>query len=670
VLSNLNLANNNFVGTKDTGRLSAKTYYSDGDTDEEGGKEISELDFDGVIALADAIKQNTSLSTVNMLGNEIGAEQAADLAVILAEHPTLKSLCGHKGNEVDLDLGGRNIMPEGAVMLGPEIATNKALTSLNLSNNEIGKAVAPKTLPKGWSYYPDGAWKYQHSDGRKQDGAPGGRLVGVFAVADAIKRNGGLLSVDLSSNAIKPETTHEHPLVHATGLLCHSCNGCNQTVTEAYQCEKCDFGLCHACHEAECPVKALASAFEANLGLLSVNLLSNKIGTKHVEELVVALHGHRMLKSMCGNRGDETDLDMSNKIIRAEGAIMLAPEIAANTLLTKLDISNNDIGTLLKSRGGWTRENGRKYRSPTAQMQDEKPDGEVFEPVGVIALANAIKSNSALVTINVMGNKIGKTHLLELQEIMRAKPNRGSLCGIGEGTEVNLQGQGSTSNAGKVGIDGDDTVVLAAELRVRPAVCVLDLSDNTVLSESQNIDADPSIQRKVGEMVEYQGLQRPISYILSSKKGYRVYMLEGLLALADVIKDNLPLSKLTLSKNKLGKCVGAGKALADALVANSLLTELDLSENDCGVEFATVFFPGIAANGALVKLDMAENYINRGVNAETAAAVGKVLADALAANTVLTELDLCSNHLKPEFAQEFAIGLKSSRCASSKCTHT
>ena len=57
------------------------------------------------------------------------------------------------------------------------------------------------------------------------------------------------------------------------------------------------------------------------------------------------------------------------------------------------------------------------------------------------------------------------------------------------------------------------------------------------------------------------------------------------------------------------------------------------------------------------------------MNAETAAAVGKVLADALAANTVLTELDLCSNHLKPEFAQEFAVGLKSSRYASSKCIH-
>jgi Leucine-rich repeat (LRR) protein len=663
VLSELNLANNNFVGTKDTGELTAKTYYSDGDTDEEGGKEVTELDFGGVTALVDAISNNTSLTTVNMLGNKIGAEQAGALAVILPAHPTLKSLCGHKGNETVLNLSGMGIGAEGALMLAPEIAANEALTSLSLANNDLGEAVAPKALPVGWTYYPDGAWKYQHSDGRKQDGAPGGRPAGVLAVAGAIKRNGGLLSVDLSNNAIKPEPTHEHPLVHATGLFGHICDGCNQDIfladlAEAYQCQQCEFDLCQACHEAECSVKALAGAFQANIGLVSVNMLNNKIGTKHVENLVAVFKTHGTLKSMCGNRGGETELDMSNKIMGAVGAIMLAPEISANTHLSKLDVSNNDIGTLVKSPGGWTQGGGGKYRSPVGKMHDKKPDGEVFEPVGAIALTNAIENNNALTVINVMGNKIGKEQLSKLQEIMRAKAKCGSLCGIDEGaTDVALPGQGSTTRAGKVGIDGSDTAVLAAELWTR-SICALNLNDNVVLSESQNIDSDPSIPRKVGEMVMFQGIQRPISYILSSKKGYRVYMLEGLLALANAIKDNVPLSKLVISKNKLGKCVDAGKAFAEALAANTLLEELDLSENDCGAEFTAAFLPGLAANGALTKLNLAGNHINRGVDTEAAAALGKDLADALAVNTVLKELNLCSNHLRPEFMSEFAVGLR------------
>ena len=45
-----------------------------------------------------------ALASVNILNNNIGAEHAQKLVAILKEHATLKSLCGNKGNETELDM--------------------------------------------------------------------------------------------------------------------------------------------------------------------------------------------------------------------------------------------------------------------------------------------------------------------------------------------------------------------------------------------------------------------------------------------------------------------------------------------------------------------------------------------------------------------------------------
>jgi hypothetical protein len=77
---------------------------------------------------------------VNVLFNDIGTEQAQALANVLKEHATLKSLCGNKGNETELDMSGKTFKrlgAEGAIMLAPEIADNGALTSLDISDNKL-----------------------------------------------------------------------------------------------------------------------------------------------------------------------------------------------------------------------------------------------------------------------------------------------------------------------------------------------------------------------------------------------------------------------------------------------------------------------------------------------------------------------------------------------------
>jgi hypothetical protein len=69
--------------------------------------------------------------------NSIGIEQAQALASILKAHPALKSLCGNKGDETELDMSGKKMQSWDAIMLAPEITDNGALTKLDISYNSI-----------------------------------------------------------------------------------------------------------------------------------------------------------------------------------------------------------------------------------------------------------------------------------------------------------------------------------------------------------------------------------------------------------------------------------------------------------------------------------------------------------------------------------------------------
>jgi hypothetical protein len=54
---------------------------------------------------------------------------------LLQEHPTLKSLCGNKGNETELDMSGKMKDTEDAIMFASEIADNGAISQFTFSGD-------------------------------------------------------------------------------------------------------------------------------------------------------------------------------------------------------------------------------------------------------------------------------------------------------------------------------------------------------------------------------------------------------------------------------------------------------------------------------------------------------------------------------------------------------
>jgi hypothetical protein len=138
----LNLASNNlgeFVPPKGWSYGYHADYSGDEFYKHTDGREIKggapEGTTSGAIIIADAIKDMGALSCTNLLKNGIDADQANALVSILKEHPTLKSLCGNKGDETELDMSGKMDGAGDAIMLVPELIDNGAMTSLNLADN-------------------------------------------------------------------------------------------------------------------------------------------------------------------------------------------------------------------------------------------------------------------------------------------------------------------------------------------------------------------------------------------------------------------------------------------------------------------------------------------------------------------------------------------------------
>jgi hypothetical protein len=158
------------------------------------------MDADDAIILATELPDKGAISSMNLLQNHIGTDQAKTLASILKGHPTLKSLCGNMGDETELDMSGKEMGADDAIMLAAEIVGNGALTSLNLASNNLEELI----LPVGWekkSVDNDGRapWVYEHTDGTKQDYNPG-KPEGAIALANAIPNMRALSVLSLKKN--------------------------------------------------------------------------------------------------------------------------------------------------------------------------------------------------------------------------------------------------------------------------------------------------------------------------------------------------------------------------------------------------------------------------------------------------------------------------------------
>jgi hypothetical protein len=134
----------------------------------------------------------------------------------------------------------------------------------------------------------------------------------------------------------------------------------------------------------------------------------------------------------------------------------------------------------------------------------------------------------------------------------------------------------------------------------------------------------------------------------------------GVIALADAISGNGALSVLSLKSNDLR--ASGGKALAEGLKGNTVITKLDISSINLGIDSNyDQDMSGVVALADAIPDMGALSILNTSKNDMKGAEAGKALGDALATNTVLKELDLSGAYARPNmdvaFVKAFAPGL-------------
>jgi hypothetical protein len=142
-----------------------------------------------------------AISSVNLLKNRIGSDQAKALVSMLKEHPTLKSLCGNRGDETELDMSGKMDGAGDAIMLVAEVIDNGALSALSLKSNNL-RADGCKALAEGLKGN-QVITELNIADNNLAD--CGYDMSGVVALADVIPGMGAMTKFDISSNDIWAE---------------------------------------------------------------------------------------------------------------------------------------------------------------------------------------------------------------------------------------------------------------------------------------------------------------------------------------------------------------------------------------------------------------------------------------------------------------------------------
>lgn len=87
-----------------------------------------------------------ALATVNIMGNKIGHANLSKLQEIMKAHPTLVSLCGIADDATEANLSGLWMNCDDAVVLTDELPAKRALTRLDISNNQLFIAAVGRAL--------------------------------------------------------------------------------------------------------------------------------------------------------------------------------------------------------------------------------------------------------------------------------------------------------------------------------------------------------------------------------------------------------------------------------------------------------------------------------------------------------------------------------------------
>jgi NLR family CARD domain-containing protein 3 len=351
------------------------------------------------------IRVGGGLAQVSLAGKDTGDKEAKQIARVLATNTAVDTL----------RLCGNHIGNDGAVALASFLSTTKSLRGLWLHGNDIGD-VGTTALARSLQRNDSLSWL---DLGSNKIGT-----VGLTALADALKLNKGLHFLDLVENSINDDAAVamgeglkcNAALIHlyfSHGIFTHSDVGdegaaalggalkVNSTLERLYL---------NGRFIRDEGAMSILDALECNTTLTSIYLswstqnISQTINSA-IDDLVYANEaGIRLLHA-------GSDVDLSFKHIEAEAAKVVAKDLARNTVVTTLNLKNNNAG-------GGAIDIGVALAKSRTLMSIELDHNGIGDS-GLVAIADALLENNVLTKLSLNGNRVGPAGAVALARCLR-----------------------------------------------------------------------------------------------------------------------------------------------------------------------------------------------------------------------------------------------------------
>ncbi|CAO3566686.1 unnamed protein product [Mortierella alpina] len=349
---------------------------------------------DGASALSQALKANTTLSTLVLAGNSIRDDGARALSKALKINSTLRTL----------DLENNLVWYHGFLSLSEISRTNTTMTTLELRGNLIGdnSALAFTDTLRTKSILV--ALDLYNSSIEDE---------GVSALSRAVKSNSTLTALDLSSNsivdkgavalsgALKVNTTLAALNLRVNSIGDNGASALSEALKRNSTLTSLNLGWNWICGNG---AQALSGALKINSTLTMLYLGSNSMGDEGARALSKGLKANTAL----------TTLYLCSNEIGDKGARALSKALKINSALTTLDLYHNVIG----NKGGRALSKSLKTSSRLAALYLGR---NAIEDSGIIALAEALKTNVTLAKLHVKGNPFGDNGHRALFQMSKAR---------------------------------------------------------------------------------------------------------------------------------------------------------------------------------------------------------------------------------------------------------
>jgi Ran GTPase-activating protein (RanGAP) involved in mRNA processing and transport len=294
------------------------------------GNEQGTYTAEGIKAIADALHVNGGLTKISFASNKLGEEGTKAICEALEQNKTLKEL-DISGNMYGSNIGGSAGVKHVAKMLG----VNGALTSIDLTHNNLCGEVGWECDVKGlgclngglrrWKSTPYCNWDacdvcYTTQHGRQLELIDSS--LGIIAIANALRVNGGLTVANLLGNQLDAESAKM--LAEVAKQKGISLCGIQRDQTTADIRSKDDLKLPDAILLASDLSQAVVTG-----GLTALDVSNNCLEDEGVSAVCEAIQSNKETKL--------ASLNFRNNDIGPVGANAVAAMVAVTGALTKIE---------------------------------------------------------------------------------------------------------------------------------------------------------------------------------------------------------------------------------------------------------------------------------------------------------------------------------------------